>query len=87
MMAILHGYFYYQAAIWRLGTNEVLESNYNGLKALKRRIISELKINEFDIINYIYSIPERYSNIRIDTFKNGFMFVETQSFRDFIINL
>lgn len=87
MMALLHGYFYYQAAIWRLGPNDVLEANHDGLRALKRRIISELKINENDIINYIYSIPDRYSNIRVDTFKSGFTFVESQSFRDFIINL
>lgn len=87
MMAFLHGYFYYEASIWRLGQNDVLAKNYDGLKALKRRIMSELKMTEFDMINYIYSIPERYSNIRIDSFKSGGPFVETQSFRDFVLNL
>ena len=86
-MALLHGYFYYQASLWRLGQNEVLEESYNALRTFKRKIINELKLTEKDIIDYIYSMPERYDNIKMGCRAGSNAFVETQSFRDFILNL
>ena len=87
MMTLLHGYFYYQASLWRLGPNDVLESAYDSLKQLKRKIIEELKLTDFDIINYIYKLPERYMNVKKGSFNGTCPFIETQSFRDFIMNL
>ena len=87
MMALLHGYFYYEASIWRLGINETLESSFNALKNLKRKIINELNFTDYDIINYIYSLPERYHSVRGKSFTGTCPFIETQSFRDFIMNL
>ena len=87
MMTLLHGYFYYQASIWRLGVNNTLESSFNALKSLKRKIINELGLTDFDIINYIYNLPERYLNIKKRSFDGTCPFIESQSFKDFIINL
>ena len=87
MMTILHGYFYYQASLWRLGTNNTLESSFSALKNLKRKIINELNFTDYDIINYIYSLPERYLNVKKRSFNGTCPFIEVQSFRDFILNL
>jgi len=87
MMTMLHGYFYYEASVWRLGSNEALIESYNALKILKRKIIQELKLNEFDIINYIYKNPARYNSVKRGSEMGSCEFVEVQSFRDFIINL
>lgn len=87
MMTILHGYFYYQASLWRLGSNNTLIEGYNALRDLKRKMVDELDMTDFDIINYIYQLPERYNKIKNRCFLGSCPFVETQSFRDFIINL
>ena len=87
MMTILHGYFYYEASEWRLGTNNTLIESYVALKNFKRRIIDELNLTDNDIINYIYSLPERYNKVKIQCFNGTCPFIETHSFRDFIYNL
>lgn len=87
MMSLLHGYFYYEASEWRLGTNNTLIESYNGIKRLKRKIIEELGLTDNDIISYIYSIPQRYNSVKIHSFDGTCPFVETRSFRDFILNL
>ena len=87
MMSLLHGYFYYQSSLWRLGANDTLIESYNALKELKRKIIKELKVNEFDIINYIYKNPNRYNKVKAGSQVGCCAFVEVQSFRDFILNL
>lgn len=87
MMTMLHGYFYYQASIWRLGSNETLDNSLIALRSLKRKIIQELNLNEFDIINYIYKNPERYNNVKKGCEYGTCSFIEVQSFRDFIMNI
>ena len=87
MMTILHGYFYYEAQLWRLGQNETLIGSYNALMNLKRKIIKDLNLTEWDIINFIYNLPERYMKVKKSCFNGTCNFVETQSFRDFILNL
>lgn len=87
MMGMLHGYFYYQASLWRLGVDDTLIDAYNALKEFKRKIIKELNITVFDIINYIYNLPERYDKIKVASRAGSNAFVETQSFRDFMLNL
>ena len=87
MMTMLHGYFYYQASLWRLGQNNTLEEGYNALKSLKRKIINELGLSEQDIIQYIYSLPQRYNSVKKGSEQGSCPFVEVQSFRDFIMNL
>lgn len=87
MMTILHGFFYYEAQVWRLGRNETLMGSYNALMELKRKIIKELGLTDWDIITYIYNLPERYMKVKQSCFNGTCNFVETQSFRDFIQNL
>ena len=87
MMTLLHAYFYYQASVWRLGSTDTLDECYIALRRLNRKIIKELNVNHFDIINYIYSMPERYNNVKLSCFDGTNPFVETQSFKDFILNL
>ena len=87
MMTILHGYFYYQASLWRLGANDALAESYDAIKDLKRKIVKELGLTDFDIINYIYQLPERYDSVKRGSIMGSCPFIETQSFRDFILNL
>lgn len=87
LMTLLHAYFYYEASVWRLGIDNALESAFLAVKNFKRKIIKELGITEVDIINYIYSLPERYNNIKAGCKNGSNEFVERQSFRDFILNL
>lgn len=86
-MTMLHGYFYYQASLWRLGPNDTLIEAYDALKRFKRKIIKELNVGAEDIISYIYSMPERYDRIKSMSINGSNAFVEVQSFRDFIMNL
>ena len=87
MMTLLHGYFYYQSSLWRLGSNDTLVESYNAVKDLKRKIVKELKMTDFDITNYIYQIPDRYNSVKRGSQQGCCSFVEVQSFRDFILNL
>ena len=87
MMTMLHGYFYYQASLWRLGSNDTLIESYDALKRFKRKIAEELNLTEFDIINYIYQLPDRYNSVKEGSQMGSCSFVEVQSFRDFILNL
>ena len=86
-MTLLHGYFYYQASLWRLGPNDTLIEAYDSLKRFKRKIIQELGVTEADIINYVYRAPDRYHKIKSNSFNGSNAFIELQSFRDFIMNL
>ena len=87
MMSLLHGYFYYEASEWRLGNNNTLIESIVALKKFKRKIIEELKVSDDDIVNYIYSLPERYNRVKVQCFIGTCPFVEIHSFRDFIYNL
>lgn len=86
MMTLLHAYFYYQASVWRLGY-EALTDNIVSLRQLKTKIIERLDMSDYDIINYIYRNPKRYSNIKNRSIIGTCDFIETQSFRDFILNI
>jgi len=87
IMILLHGYFYYQSSLWYHGVNDTLENEYNALKSFKRRVIKELETTESDIIDYIYTVPDRYNSIRQKCQPVSGAFIEQQSFRDFILNL
>lgn len=87
LMALLHSYFYYQGAIWRLKQDQILLTMMCAIKSFKQKIIDELQLSTVDIINYIYSLPERYHSIKGKTFPHCNPFIETQSFRDFLIEL
>lgn len=86
-MTLLHGFFYYQASVWRLGQNEALEEGYDALKRFKRKIVKELNKTDNEIIDYIYSMPERYMRVKQKALDGSCPFIELQSFRDFILNL
>lgn len=92
MMTLLHAYFYYEAAVARLGQNNVIDTMYVAIRSLKRRMIEVLNSNYYPmsdkyITDYIYSLPERYHSIKGKCFAGSNPFVESQSFRDFILNL
>ena len=86
-MTLLHGYFYYQACIWRLGPVETPIEAFNDLKNFKRKIVKELNVTVEDIVNYVYALPDRYMKVKNQSFDGTCSFVEIQSFRDFIMNL
>lgn len=87
MMTLLHGYFYYQAHLWRLGSNDTLTVSYDAVRDLKRKMVRELHVTDIDIINYIYGLPERYHSVKSKSIWGTCPFIEIQSFRDFILNL
>ena len=86
MMTMLHAYFYYQACVWRLG-HDIVVDNIAHLHELKTKIITRLKLNELDIINFIYQNPDRYASVKAKSEIGTCRFVESQSFRDFILNI
>lgn len=86
-MTLLHGYFYYQAELWRLGPEEILEDSLLAMRHFKNKMIKELNVTSSDIIGYIYNLPERYFKVRSQSLDGSCAFVEVQSFRDFILNL
>jgi len=86
LMALLHAYFYHQASIWRIG-DKTLPENFEYIRTLKNRINTELGVDDNGILNYIYSIPERYTKIRNSCTYGSCAFIEVQSFSDFIFSL
>lgn len=87
MMNMLHAYFYYQASVWKLGGAYTLDDCYVALRQFKRRVIEVTGLTEQGMINYVYSKPGKYDEVRKHGIEGVFPFVETQSFRDFILNL
>lgn len=85
-ITMLMGYFYYQAGIYRIGS-EYPKNNLIVLFNLKQKINKELQVTDDMLIQYIYSKPELYNKYKEDIFNAGLFFIEIQSFRDFIINL
>lgn len=86
MMAVLHGYFYYQAGIYRLGIDKC-SSVLEDLKTFIIRIFDEFKITAEDITRYIYSLPERYSRVKEDSMATSNDFVEVISLRDMLYGI
>lgn len=85
---ILKGYFYYQQLLWKKGNNNCqVKTNYCILQNYIQYIKQECNILNEDIINYIYSNPKKYMDIKNYCIYNSCVFVETTSFIDFIINL
>lgn len=86
VMALLHGYFYYQAFVWRNG-NTAMSSSVPALHDLLNRIIDATGMNPLQIIDYVYSKPEIYDSCKHSCYPGAGIFVERQSFRDFVLNL
>lgn len=88
MMCILHGYFYYQASVYRIGRDhEILEANRRRIADIVNNMKEKLNISKEEIINYIYSYPQRYMNIKNKCFLGSNWFIETESLSDFIMSL
>lgn len=88
MMTLLHAYFYYQASIYKFGcADETLDSEYIALKHFKKRIKDEIGFEDNGIINYAYQNAQRFDDVRKHGISGSMPFIETQSFRDFILNL
>lgn len=86
MITMLHAFFYFDASRYRLG-NKFLSYNLSYIHDFKIRICDRLGINEYDIINYIYSDPRLYNVIKANCVHGSNEFVETQSFKDFILSI
>lgn len=87
MVTMLHAFFYFDASRYRLGSNKILDYNVTDLHNFKVKICKELDVSEFDIINYIYKDARLYNSIKRSSIAGSIEFVETQSFRDFILNI
>lgn len=87
MMTLLHAYFYYQASVWRLGGAFTLDNSYVAIRKFKRAIMEETGLSENGMINYALKDAERYAYVREHCVEGTYEFVETQSFREFILNL
>ena len=57
------------------------------LHDFKVKICNELKISEIDIINYIYRDAKLYNNIKRSSISGSNEFIESQSFKDFILSI
>lgn len=86
MGTLVFSYFYYQFFIWSEGEN-IVKENIGYIRDLVYKIIDVFGITKDSIINLVYSCPESYNEMKIDTFNMGYKFVETTSFRDFILKL
>lgn len=86
MGTLVFSYFYYQFFIWSEGEN-ILKENIGYIRDLVYRMMNVFNITKEDIINLVYTCPESYNDMKVDTLNMGYKFVETTSFRDFILKL
>ena len=86
MMTLLHAYFYHEASVYRLG-DDFYKDNLIHIHTLKNKIQNIMGLSINDIVQYIYSMPDRYNSIKEKCFYGSCKFVEFQSFRDFIVNV
>ena len=86
VMTFLHCYFYIQKSIWKNGGADKTDTSLLALKQFKRKIRDEIGLEENGLINYVYQNPKRYDEIKKQCYLAE-PFIETQSFRDFVINL
>lgn len=63
------------------------KENIGYIRDLVYRMMNVFNITKEDIINLVYTCPESYNDMKIGTFNMGYKFVETTSFRDFILKL
>lgn len=83
---MLYGYLYYQCGIFR-AKDIYPTDNLVTLKELKQRMNKELGLTDWDIINYVNAFPYLYREYKEGVYTAICPFVESQSFRDFILNL
>lgn len=83
---MLYGYLYYECGIYR-AKDIYPTDNLVILKNLKRRMRDELNLTDWDIINYVNTYPYLYRDYKEGVYTAINPFVESQSFRDFILNL
>ena len=86
MGTLVFSYFYYQFFIWSEGEN-ILKENIGYIRDLVYRMMNVFNMTKEDIINLVYTCPESYNDMKIGTLNMGYKFVETTSFRDFILKL
>lgn len=83
MYSILYAYFYYEGELYHLKeiSKPELEITINHVK----KIMNICNFTKEEIIDYIYENPVNYAFIRKDIPQTEGPFIETQSFKDFII--
>lgn len=84
MMGLLHVYFYFESFKYRSG-DKFLAENLVHIHNMKTSIHEKLGMNNSEIISYIYYNPRLFSNIRRDSSLGSCEFIESESFKDFIL--
>ena len=84
MYSMLYGYFYYEGELYHLKEEKSASELEIVIKHIKH-IMDICKFTREEIIEYIYKNPVNYSFIRKDVPQTEGHFIETQSFRDFIL--
>lgn len=84
METLLKGYFFYQSTLYKKGGCELTRDNYSYLCEFIKYIKRTFNMNNDDIINYVYSRPYWYRDIKKECIDNSYIFVEITSFMDMI---
>lgn len=86
LSSFLFTYFYYQGSVYKVGS-KIAYRNIIHIHDFKERIIEVFGMTTDDIIQYIYTRPEMYNRLRRSSLASNGLYLELQSFRDFVINL
>lgn len=82
IMTLLHSYFYYQSFLYCKGKDRY--NNYNYILKLISFIMENFGLTKENIVDYIYSKPLIYKNVKLKCLNGSYNFIELQSFKDFI---
>jgi glycosyltransferase involved in cell wall biosynthesis len=84
---VLYCYFYYQSFLYSENPEKIIKSNLDIIKYLVYRICYTFDITKDSIIANVYSSPQSYRHIYNECISGNCDFIETISFKDFILNL
>lgn len=86
LFGILFGYFYHNAALYRIGDTESEHVRVT-CKDLICKVIDLLNMSIDEIIQIIYSNPKEYHLTKLESVQTSNEFIEVISFRDWIYKL
>lgn len=79
-------FFYYQAGIYRMGY-DYPRDYYPEIVKFRNRLEKECGVTNEMLLTYVYSNIDFYDTTKIRAYRGVGPFIETQSFRDFLIHL
>lgn len=83
---LVYSYFYYQGALYRMNGN-VLPSCIDSIQGYIYRIMKTFNVSPNDIISTVYSNPIDYMKKKQYSFSGIGVYVESESFGDFLIRI